>query len=867
MKRPRKTDRNKHAGPDRTAATLPVDTAPHAVSITFDRNGMVLDWSGDCEKVTGYSAQEIVGNPNAVATLCPDELYRTGILSKLTSRQVMQAPLQWTVRNKDGSARVMVLSRVDDETETETETDQNRWLGVDITEKAFSQNSLEKDRDLIQTIFDAVPAGMFLLDEDFIVRITNNNAANLTHRNHADLVNVSLGCALSCANIEDAGCGNGGSCPSCPIRNNITETLTSGRQVYNVELQPALTINAETASPWLQVSAVPLSIGQERYAILAINDISKQRQTEGKLTSLNEVLEIQNKALNNSRKAAIKLMEQAETARAETEMINKQLKTSMERANRLARQATHASQAKSEFLANMSHEIRTPMNAIIGFSNLLLEEDLHDSQLEYARIISHAGQSLLDLINDILDFSKIEAGKLDIELINCPLGDVLAEIDLMLRPQAESKNLEFEIKVDSALPETIHTDPVRLRQCLLNLGNNAVKFTGTGHVHIKVSPEKADGARWIRFDVQDTGIGISQGKLNMIFESFQQADGSTTRTYGGTGLGLAITKNLVKLLGGDLTVTSESGNGSIFSMKIPLITEDQTAHTDDGDGDSRHHDHEDEHKTSHTFVGRVLVAEDNPSNQKLIELLLQRAGLSPVIVNDGLEAVREASGNKYDLVLMDMQMPNMNGYDAICKLRNDGITTPIVALTAHVMAGDAEKCMAAGCNKYLSKPVDNGKLRKVLATYLKQQTAPADNDVPADNDAPAGTSEQNTSEPYEKAQPDKATKPSQSLVSDLEDDPEMFPVLEIFIGELSDLVHGIEEARSNTDMTAVADSAHQLKGASASAGYMPISKLAAQIEIFAVSEEIDSITQTLNELNELCDRLLENPPQAIKKSR
>ena len=232
-------------------------------------------------------------------------------------------------------------------------------------------------------------------------------------------------------------------------------------------------------------------------------------------------------------------------------------------------EAEAANLAKSEFLANMSHEIRTPMNAILGFGQLLLDEDLTDDQIDFLQTICGSSKHLLQIINDILDFSKIEAGKMDIERHNCFLKDLLALIETMVSQIAIDKNLEFEVRDDGGLPANIYTDQARLQQCLINLVNNAVKFTEEGHVYLTVSLEDRDGQPFIRFDVEDTGIGVPEERQHAIFDSFTQADGGTSRKYGGTGLGLTITKQLVELLGGELTLTSEVGKGSVFSIVIP----------------------------------------------------------------------------------------------------------------------------------------------------------------------------------------------------------------------------------------------------------------------------------------------------------
>ncbi len=384
--------------------------------------------------------------------------------------------------------------------------------------------------------------------------------------------------------------------------------------------------------------------------------------------------------------------------------------------------AEEASQTKSEFLANMSHESRTPMNAIMGFSELLAEGELSNKQIEYVDVITRSSKHLLNVIDDILNISKIEAGKLDIEMTRCSLEHLFAIIESMMKPRALEKGLQFEIRKDANLPANIYTDMDRLRQCLLNLANNAIKFTQKGHVYINVSLEDKTNQPYIRFEVEDTGIGIPPEKQEKIFESFTQADGTNSRKHGGTGLGLTITRELVRLLGGEITLTSQEGEGSIFSIVMPagleiareplLDKNTTTSHTAIVKGQTK----------KHKFVGHVLVAEDVETNQILVKSILKQMGLEVTIASDGKEAVQKAVAGEFDLILMDIQMPHMNGYEATRALRKKGTATPIIALTAHAMKGDDQKCVEAGCDDYLVKPLDRAALVEKLARYLPSES-------------------------------------------------------------------------------------------------------------------------------------------------
>ncbi len=388
-----------------------------------------------------------------------------------------------------------------------------------------------------------------------------------------------------------------------------------------------------------------------------------------------------------------------------------------------AQQAQTASKAKGEFLANMSHEIRTPMNAIIGFSEVLSEENLTDEQRCHVNIIKESAEHLLKLLNDILDFSKIEAGKLDIEMSECSLAQILAGTDSLLRSSAKAKGLDFEIMQCSELPARIRTDPVRLRQCLVNLANNAIKFTDQGHVYIKVSLENENGA-CIRFDVEDTGPGVPDDRQKQIFEQFVQVNPSDSRICNGVGLGLAITSKLAEQMGGKLTMTSKVEAGSVFSLVIPAGLDIEKIARFDKFAigyQSKEKLSKPIQPTEHArFSGRVLIAEDNETNQNLLRLLLERTGLEVFVAWDGCEAVEMALEKQFDLIFMDIQMPRMDGYEATRLLREKSITTPIIAVTAHAMKGDEEKCIEAGCNDYLAKPVNKDQLIQKITEYLPQ---------------------------------------------------------------------------------------------------------------------------------------------------
>ena len=534
----------------------------------------------------------------------------------------------------------------------------------------------------------------------------------------------------------------------------------------------------------------------------------------------------------------------------QSERVATQLAAANEELRELSHAAQAASVAKTEFLANMSHEIRTPLNAIIGFSDLLAREwnrVAEDERQQWLRNVRNSSRHLLELINNILDLSKIEAGRLEIAHIPCDCRAILAEVASLMRPNALAKGLELRIEFRGAVPERMQTDPLRLRQMLMNLVNNAIKFTERGHVGVCMAFRVVGGRRILRAEVSDSGIGMSAEQIARLFKPFSQADNSITRRYGGTGLGLSISRNLAMLLGGTLTVASSEGRGSVFTCEIDVgpATGDDAAQQPLGEALSTQAAGASP-APAFSLAGRaILVVDDGETNRRLIKLVLGRAGAYVEEAGNGRVALSRSEQTEFDLILMDIQMPDVDGYTATEMLRARGVSCPIIALTANALHSDRRKCLDAGCTDYLSKPVDIAKLTALVEKHIGAQS-------PAQR---AGDAASDPAESPNRVESPLAP-PQTGIASTLPtDDVEFAEIVDEFVAKLQRQLDALRSAVASGDLERVAALAHWLKGAGGTAGFAGFTQPAAELEQGAKGRAIEQVRASLDQIASLAGRV------------
>jgi PAS domain S-box-containing protein len=649
--------------------------------------------------------------------------------------------------------------------------------------------------DRVRSALDTMAEGLLVLDARQNIVLANQAFARILGRNSGDLVGVNCR-RFAWSNVDDS--------PFDAKKSPWGSAIERGKPVTSRRIRLQLE-NGETRTFMVNCSPVLANNGKAGGVLVSFDDVTVLEQKEIELLKSKEEAEI-------------------------------------------------ANQSKSIFLANMSHEIRTPMNAIMGFTEVLQRGyGEGENYRQYLDTIAKNSRHLLELINDILDLSKVESGQIDVERVPCGVHHIILDVVEVLGIAAQNKGIELIYKPVSELPATVLTDSGRVRQIITNLVGNAIKFTASGSVTIVSRYDKNSADAQLFVEVLDTGIGMTEAQVEKVFDPFVQADSSITRRFGGTGLGLTISKQFANALGGTISVESEPGKGSRFTLSldpgdcrgVALLSPKQIL--------SARSEHTQEQAAWQMPAAHVLVVDDSEENRDLIRLVLQHQGVVVTVACNGVEALQILHNNTYQLILMDVQMPEMDGYTAVGKMRERGLTTPVVALTAHAMKGIEQKCLQAGFDGYLGKPVKIDDLLERVASYIggkRVEKSAVSVPVLLDQVFQDRAKQKSSSRPASKYSDDKAP-----VVSILQNNEKYRPIVSKFVVKLEQQLTEIRTLHEARDYHELAVLAHKIKGSAGTVGFYAFTEPFFKLETAAQQQDDERIHQAIAEVTRLFGRI------------
>lgn len=658
--------------------------------------------------------------------------------------------------------------------------------------------------DRVRSALDTMAEGLLVLDARQNIVLANQAFAGILARNPGDLVGVNCR-RFQWSNVDDSA--------FIARQSPWGRAIESGKAVTSQRIRLQLE-NGQIRTFMVNCSPVLANNGKAGGVLVSFDDVTVLEQKEIELLKSKEEAEI-------------------------------------------------ANQSKSVFLANMSHEIRTPMNAIMGFTEVLQRGyGEGENYRHYLDTIAKNSRHLLELINDILDLSKVESGQIDVEKMPCGLHDIILDVLEVLGISAQNKGIELLYKPLTELPAKIHTDAGRVRQIVTNLVGNAIKFTPSGSVTVVTRYDKnARNDSNVYIEVIDTGIGMNDAQLQKIFDPFVQADSSITRRFGGTGLGLTISKKFANALGGDIFVESETGKGSRFTLSldpgdcrgVALLSPKQIL--------SARSEQQQEQTDWQMPSAHVLVVDDSEENRDLIRLVLNHQGVTVTVAGNGIEALQIIGKNTYQLILMDVQMPEMDGYTAVAKMRELGLKTPVVALTAHAMKGIEQKCLQAGFDGYLGKPVKIDRLLEKVAGYIggkrvekSSATIPVLRERVAKNKAAAG--KRQDEHRYENSQAEHSRQEHKApVISILQNNEKYRPIVSKFVIKLEQQLGEISALHKAANYRDLAVLAHKIKGSAGTVGFYAFTDPFYKLETAAQQQDDQRIEQAISEISHLFQRI------------
>ena len=749
-----------------------------ALVVVFDSEGRIVLCNRAFEEVTGYSGAEVAGKIFFDVLVSPAgrEQSRRRLEHGISAREASAFENEWIT--KSGDTRRISFSNVPMVNEA---GDLRYYIttGIDITDRQRTDQELLKSEIQFRSIWEASCEPMFLTDRAGTIVKVNAAFAGLLGTDPIALEGMNLPGLFHPAEREE-------------LREYLRARYASGIKEHFFEREMHF-LHGRSGIFENSVTRVDIP-GQPPQMLGILRDVTEQRRNAAELARAKEA---------------------AEAANRELIAANRNLEETGRLAREMADRAEALSAAKSDFLANMTHEVRTPLNGILGMTGLALETQLQSDQREYLELVKSSAEALLSLVNDVLDFSKYEVGKLGLDCVEFSLRALVREVLRPLALRASVSGLAFESVIEDQVPERLIGDPLRISQVLRNLAGNAIKFTNAGQVSVNVLTESIDGSKvTLRFSVVDTGIGIPPEKHRMIFEPFTQADGSTTRKYGGTGLGLSICSGLVELMGGRIWVESEPGQGSAFHFTLPLelVATVQSSESLASPSASQERSKPERSKPDGAKRKlRILVAEDNSVNQRLAARLLEREGHTVTIAGSGQAALDALERQQFDLILMDVQMPGLDGLQATARIRENergsGRRVPIVAMTAQAAESDRVRCLESGMDAYVTKPVHVPDLMRMIESVVPETVVP-ESVVPGGNSMNGNVTSEESSVEAQLQQLDESL-----ALSRVGGDVDLLKeVVELFLDDYPSTFEKIKGAVASRDATALEHHAHSLKG-------------------------------------------------------